>query len=106
MIKLFTILTLFFFKVNAQSYTLTWSSAGHTKYVIQQSTDNKTWSTTTTLTANVTDTAFTFILPLPVKFNYYKVIADTYSSQSIYVNNISPISTINPSSTHIKLRSQ
>lgn len=88
---LLTILIIFsFVQIKAQSYVLQWNSAGHTKYVIQKSSDNSTWSTLKTLSTKTTDTAFTYTLPTPVKFNYYKIVADSYSSQSIYVNNITP----------------
>lgn len=87
---LLTILILFSFKAYSQSYVLSWNSGGHTKYVIQKSTDNSTWKNITTITAKVTDTSFDYTLPLPVKFNYYKVVADTYQSKSIYISNITP----------------
>ena len=103
---LLIILTLFFFQAKGQSYVMQWNSKGHTSYVIQKSSDDSTWSTVITLSAKVIDTSFTYTLPLPVKFNYYKVVADSYSSQSIYVNNLSPISIISPNYTEIKLRTQ
>lgn len=78
------IIFIILFHLFSQSYVIHWESGGHTKYVIKQSNNNKTWTTTATITAKLSDNAFTYTLPLPIK-SYYKVIADTYSSQSIYV---------------------
>lgn len=88
---IFTILLFFFIaKADSQNYILKWNSKGHTKYIIQKSSDNSSWNTLKTISAKTTDTAFTYTLPTPVKFSYYKVVVDSYSSQSIYVNNITP----------------
>lgn len=90
---LLTILIIFLFvTTKAQSYVLQWESTGHTKYAVFQSADNTTWKNIYSINRNLTDTTFSYTLPMPVKFNYYKVVADngTDSSKTIYVNNITP----------------
>lgn len=90
-LKILTILFIFLsIKASSQDYVATWSSKGHTKYIIQKSSDNKSWSNVATINAKITDTSFSYTLPATVKFNYYKIVADTYQSQSIYVTNITP----------------
>lgn len=88
---LFTILFLFsLLTIKAQSYVLNWSSGGHTKYVVQQSTNGSTWTTLGTVTAKVTDTSFSYTLPTSSALKYFQVVADAYTGRAIYIPNIPP----------------
>lgn len=87
---LLTILLFFCLKANAQSFVMSWTSGGHTKYIIQKSSDNNTWTNVATITAKISDTAFSYTLTGNVNMNFYRIVADTYIGRAVYIPNTSP----------------
>lgn len=80
--KLFTILFVFYaIQLIAQTnYFISWQSANHQVYNIQQSTDNSTWKTIGTQSGILTQNTYTYELP-SLNF-WYRITADKVVSDS------------------------
>jgi len=88
----------------ANQYVATWTGLGFSQYILQSSTNNKTWKNVATISSNVTDSSFSYTVT-SAKNIYYRIKAGNYYSNTFLVVNIKPKIVINPSSPiQIKLK--